>query len=161
MGFGINGKGNEYGISRREFRDLKKDLKAEAKKQNIDFSRADMKELKRAIKNNSLGAHLDQVGKDMQGIMGLHLTGKVDGTEAAVNAQKVKDIQAIIDAVDLGSSVDKAKVLSYIKNANIERIQGEFITAEVGIDTLKATNNAKDLFASDLFAKLKSDEFFA
>ncbi|MBQ8167788.1 hypothetical protein IJZ97_00005, partial [bacterium] len=154
MGFGINGKGNEYGISRKEFRELKRDLKAEAKKQNIDFSRADMKELKSAIKTGDLGAHLDQVGKDMQGLMGLHLTGKVDGTEALTNAQTVKYIQAIVDTVDFGDGVDKAKVLTYIKNANIERIQGQTAEAENVISTLMTNNNVTDLFAYDTFSKL-------
>jgi len=142
MGFGING--NDYGIDRKEWKQLKKELKAEAKQGNIDLKRADVKELKNAIKTGDLGAHLDQVGKDMQGIMGLHLTGKVDGTEAVARAQEVAEITAIIDNVKLEDGVDTAKVLQYIKNANISRVQGYANDAIAGITEVNAANAMTD-----------------
>lgn len=139
MGFGING--NDYGIDRKEWKQLKKELKTEAKQGNIDLTRTDIKDIKKAIKTGDLGAHLDQVGKDMQGVLGLHLTSKVDGTEAIANAQEVAEITAIVDNVKLENGVDTEKVLQYIRNANISRVQEHANSAISNITALNATNS--------------------
>lgn len=149
MGIEFN---NDYGINRKEWKALKKELKTEAKQnENIDFKRSDIKELKSAIKTGDLGAHLDQVGKDMQGIMGLKLTGKVNGTED-INA-----IHQMIKDIEFNNDVDKAKVLKYIDIANIDRIAdqqkvyGETIR---GIEANNSRSMAENLFASPEFEKL-------
>ena len=118
-------KANEYGIDKKELKSLKKETA------NVDFNgdgkvdHKDTKELKEAIKNGDLGAYLDRVGNDIQGVMGLHLTGKVDGTEAMAKAKTIAELEAIVDEMQLDPNTDKAKVVSYIKMANIARIEKE------------------------------------
>ena len=142
MAFGIDK--NDYGINRQEWRQFKRDLKSEVKNGNIDLKTKDVNNLKKAIETGNLGAHLDQIGEDMKGILGLHLTGKVDGTEGVEKAQTVAEITEILNNVKLEKGVDTDKVLQYIRNANILRIQGQTHKTIADITEVNAANSLDD-----------------
>lgn len=150
MAFGIDK--NDYGINRQEWRQFKRDLKSEVKNGNIDLKTKDVNNLKKAIETGNLGAHLDQIGEDMKGILGLHLTGKVDGTEGVEKAQTEAEITEILKNVKLEKGVDTDKVLQYIKNANISRIQDQ---------TNKTIANITEVNAEAFFNSFKAlDDIF-
>lgn len=155
-------KANEYGIDKKELKSLKKELAG------VDFNgdgkvdHKDAKELKEVIKNGDLGAYLDRVGNDIQGVMGLHLTGKVDGTEAMAKAKTIAELEAIVDEMQLDPNTDKAKVVSYIKMANIARIEKEQQDYEAFMTKLQDTtteSNMESYFASSSFFT-ELNEFF-
>ena len=148
MGFGIDKNG--YGINRQEFNQLKKgntkpEAKPEAKNDNIDFRKNNITNSKQAIETGNFDAHLDQIGEDMKGILGLHLTGKVDGTEGVEKAQTIAEITEIVKNVEFGDGVDTEKVLRYIINANIPRVQSR---VEKTIEDITGVN-AANFFNSD------------
>lgn len=64
-------KNNIYGIDKKEYKELKKELK----QQNVDFKKSEFKE---AVNNGNLSTYLDNVGVEMKTAMGLYLTPKVD-----------------------------------------------------------------------------------
>lgn len=138
MVFGI--EKNNYGINSKEWRQLKKDLKTQAKNGNIDLRKKDLTDLKQAIETNNLGVHLDQIAKEMKGVLGLHLTGKVDGTEDVERAQTVAEITEIINNVKFEDGVDTKKVLQYVRNANVTRVQGHVNETIKGITEVNAAN---------------------
>ncbi len=114
---GINFKSNIYGITRKEWKAFKKELKAADKaNDNFDLSRTDYKDMKVAIKNGDLGAYLDKASDDLKLAMGLSLTGKVDGTEYLTQASNIAKVTDIKNA-------DKAKVIEYIQKANYNKTE--------------------------------------
>jgi hypothetical protein len=119
---GINFSKNDYGITRQEWRAIKKDLKnADKLNDNFKLTNADYKEMKASIKSGDLSAYLDRQGADLKQAMGLSLTGRVDGTEDLQGATNiVNDVDFAIRPD--GKQTDKAKVIQYIKNANVVRI---------------------------------------
>lgn len=72
-------KNNLYGIDKKEYKELKKELK----KQNVDFKKSEFKE---ALNNGNLSAYLDNVGVEMKTAMGLYLTPKL-GTKSTPEQQ--------------------------------------------------------------------------
>jgi hypothetical protein len=151
---GISFNNNDYGITRKEWHTIKKELKAADKKNdNFELSKADYKELKTSIKNGDLAAYLDKQGVELREALGLSLKGKVDGTENLTEAK------GIVNDVDFavrpdGKQVDKAKVIQYIQTANPERIaetSNEFCTDFDNVRTTANIQDKKSPFA-DLFA---------
>ncbi len=67
-------KSNIYGIDKKEYKEIKADLK----RQNIKFKKS---ELKAAINNRNLEAYLENVGTEMKNALGLSLTPKLNLTE--------------------------------------------------------------------------------
>ena len=152
MGIGFNS--NDYGITRQEWKAIKKELKtADKKNDNYELSKKDIKEIKSNIKTGDLGNYLDNVSNEMKRDLGLALTGKVDGTE------DIKAAQQIVNQVDLavrpdGKPTDKAKVIQYIVSANIPQIAQSFntgMTEVMGVGTASHIAYEKGPFA-DLFA---------
>ena len=108
---GINFNSNNYGITKNEWKAIKKELKAADKKNdNFELTKTDYKAIETAIAKGDLAAYLDKAGDDLKLAMGLALTGKVDGTE---NLEETKAIVSNLDA-----DCDKNKVLNYIIQAN-------------------------------------------
>ena len=152
----ISFNGNDYGITKKEWRAIKKELKAADKKNdNYDLSKADFKEIKTHIATGDLGAYLDRVGSDMRRDLGLALTGKVDGSE------DIKAAQSIVTNVDLaarpdGKPTDKAKVMQYIAAANVPQIAASFREASLNIENVGTASHiatdAKNSPFADVFS---------
>ena len=124
---GINFNSNNYGITRREWKDFKKELKAADKaNDNFKLTKSDYKDMKVAIKNGDLGAYLDKASDDLKLAMGLSLTGKVDGTEDLAQASNIANVTDIKNA-------DKAKVVDYIQKANYKRVKNDLTEFREGI----------------------------
>lgn len=162
-GNGNNIPKNNYGIDQKELQQLKQ----EAQNANIDFNKdgkvdaQDQKVLQQAIETNTLGTFLDQLGNDIKGVMGLHLTNKVDGAEKLAQAQTIEEINQIVTEMDFEPGTDKARVIEHIKMANIARITGDVQDNDKLLADLrdKATEQSVEtLFASNDFAQL--DKFF-
>lgn len=125
---GISFNNNDYGITRKEWHAIKKELKAADKADDsFKLSRSDYKDMKASIKAGNLGDYLDKYGTNIRNAMGLSLTGKVDGTE------DVKAAQQIVNDVKLPKT-DKAKVVRYIQMANYAQVKegAEVAFKEVG-----------------------------
>lgn len=125
---GISFNNNDYGITRKEWRAIKKELKAADKADDsFKLSRSDYKDMKASIKAGNLCDYLDKYGTNIRNAMGLSLTGKVDGTE------DVKAAQQIVNDVELPKT-DKAKVVRYIQMANYAQVKegAEVAFKEVG-----------------------------
>lgn len=150
---------NDYGITRKEWKSLKKEIKAEAKQnEQIDFKRSDIKEIKKAIKSGNLGDYLDKLAADnkldMLNAMGLKLTGKVDGTEDIEGAKRILE-QVQLGPTSDGKPVDKAKVLQYILSANTKQIAEGFQQGASNFeyaDTISHLETSKGLFAEAFLA---------
>ena len=143
---------NDYGITRKEWRAIKKDLKSADKADNsFQLSKADYKDMKASIKAGNLGDYLDKYGTNIRNAMGLSLTGKVDGTE------DIKALQQVVNDIEFEPNTDKAKVISYIKMANYSQIAkgAEIAFKDVG-DTMTKSNfynhDPKDLTADEFSA---------
>lgn len=127
---GINFNSNNYGITRREWKDFKKELKATDKaNDNFKLTKSDYKDMKVAIKNGDLGAYLDKASDDLKVAMGLSLTGKVDGTENLTLASNIVNVTDIKNA-------DKAKVVDYIQKANFNRVEKDTVAYTDGLDQI-------------------------
>ena len=127
---GINFNSNNYGITRREWKDFKKELKATDKaNDNFKLTKSDYKDIKVAIKNGDLGAYLDKASDDLKVAMGLSLTGKVDGTENLTLASNIVNVTDIKNA-------DKAKVVDYIRKANFNRVEKDTVAYTDGLDQI-------------------------
>lgn len=127
---GINFNSNNYGITRREWKDFKKELKATDKaNDNFKLTKSDYKDMKVAIKNGDLGAYLDKASDDLKVAMGLSLTGKVDGTENLTLASNIVNVTDIKNA-------DKAKVVDYIRKANFNRVEKDTVAYTDGLDQI-------------------------
>lgn len=127
---GINFNSNNYGITRREWKDFKKELKAADKaNDNFKLTKSDYKDMKVAIKNGDLGAYLDKASDDLKLAMGLSLTGKVDGTENLTLASNIVNVTDIKNA-------DKAKVVDYIQKANFNRVEKDTVAYTDGLDQI-------------------------
>ena len=127
---GINFNSNNYGITRREWKDFKKELKAIDKaNDNFKLTKSDYKDMKVAIKNGDLGAYLDKASDDLKVAMGLSLTGKVDGTENLTLASNIVNVTDIKNA-------DKAKVVDYIRKANFNRVEKDTVAYTDGLDQI-------------------------
>lgn len=150
MSIGFNS--NDYGITRKEWQAIKKELKAADKKNdNYELSKADLKEIKAHIKAGDLGEYLDKVGNEMKRDLGLALTGKVDGTE------DIRAAQQIVNQVDFalapdGKPTDKAKVIQYIASANVPQIAQGFQTGMTNVMEVGTTSHIAD--KNGLFAEL-------
>ena len=158
-GNGNNIPKNNYGIDQKELQQLKQ----EAQKANIDFNQdgkvdaKDQQLLQEAIQSNNLGAFLDQLGNDIKGVMGLHLTNKVDGAERLAQAQTIAEINQIVSEMEFEPGTDKARVIDHIKMANIARITDNVLDIDNILTDAgyKATEQSVEtLFASDSFAQL-------
>ena len=158
-GNGNNIPKNNYGIDQKELQRLKQ----EAQNANIDFNKdgkvdeQDQKVLQQAIETNSLGTFLDQLGNDIKGVMGLHLTNKVDGAEKLAQAQTIAEINQIVSEMEFEPGTDKARVIEHIKMANIARITGDVqdidkTLTDVRVNAIK--QSVETLFASNGFAQL-------
>ena len=127
---GINFNSNNYGITRREWKDFKKELKATDKaNDNFKLTKSDYKDMKVAIKNGDLGAYLPKASDDLKVAMGLSLTGKVDGTENLTLASNIVNVTDIKNA-------DKAKVVDYIRKANFNRVEKDTVAYTDGLDQI-------------------------
>lgn len=127
---GINFNSNNYGITRREWKDFKKELKAIDKaNDNFKLTKSDYKDMKVAIKNGDLGAYLDKASDELKVAMGLSLTGKVDGTENLTLASNIVNVTDIKNA-------DKAKVVDYIQKANFNRVEKDTVAYTDGLDQI-------------------------
>ena len=127
---GINFNSNNYGITRREWKDFKKELKAADKaNDNFKLTKSDYKDMKVAIKNGDLGAYLDKASDDLKLAMGLSLTGKVDGTENLTLASNIVNVTDIKNA-------NKAKVVDYIQKANFNRVEKNTVAYTDGLDQI-------------------------
>ena len=132
---GISFNNNDYGITRKEWRAIKKELKsADKADDSFKLSKSDYKDMKASIKAGNLGDYLDKYGANIRNAMGLSLTSKVDGTE------DVKAAQQIVNDVNLPNT-DKAKVVQYIQMANYAQVKegAEVAFKEVG-DTMTKSN---------------------
>ncbi len=150
---GISFNNNDYGITRKEWHAIKKELKAADKADDsFKLSRSDYKDMKASIKAGNLGDYLDKYGTNIRNAMGLSLTGKVDGTE------DIKAAQQIVNDVTFGEvKTDKEKVLRYIKVANFERQEKDltenYAPAADSLEKIASENlaDAKLAKASDPF----------
>ncbi len=161
---GVGGNGNNipknnYGIDQKELQQLKQ----EAQKANIDFNQdgkvdaKDQQLLQEAIQSNNLGAFLDQLGNDIKGVMGLHLTNKVDGAEKLAQAQTIEELQHMVDSMNLEPGTDKARVIDYIAMANVKRIEAQVQDFETVCKQLEIDDQKK----KDKETEQRMAEFFA
>ena len=150
MGIGFNG--NDYGITRKEWKAFKKELKSIDKKDDsFELTKADYKEIKAHIKTGDLGAYMDTKSAEIRNAMGLSLSGKVDSTE------DIKGAQAIVNNVDFaptpdGKPTDKAKVMQYISLANTPRIAESFKEGATNFERVATESHLSD--PNGLFAEL-------
>jgi hypothetical protein len=150
---GISFNNNDYGITRKEWHTIKKELKAADKKNdNFELSKADYKELKTSIKNGDLGAYLDKQGAELREALGLSLKGKVDGTEDLTGAKGIVNDVNFAVRPD-GKQVDKAKVIQYIQTANAKRIEQGTNTAIKGIEYAGVVSHLQYGLFAEAFAE--------
>lgn len=114
---------NDYGITRKEFREFKREMKKlDRESDAIELTRKDYKEIKAHIKNGDLGAYMENVGEEMRAAMGLKLSNKVDiGKEIAASLRILHDVN--LGKTPDGKDVDVAKVSEFIKAADASRIE--------------------------------------
>lgn len=140
---GISFNNNDYGITRKEWRAIKKELKAADKADDsFKLSRSDYKDMKASIEAGNLGDYLDKYGTNIRNAMGLSLTGKVDGTE------DVKAAQQIVNDVELPNT-DKAKVVRYIQMANYAQVKEGAEVAFKEVENTVTTGHMESFFSQN------------
>ena len=87
--------GNNYDLTRRELRQTRKEIQKDLGLTKSE-AKAQIKEVKNHIKTGDLGEYLNQLGDDMKGAIGLHLTTKMEKlTPKADIDELIQDVKSL------------------------------------------------------------------